>query len=55
MSKTTSKSTDPIDAPKEAKESKDPKIDQDVPGFPHHPSNKEDLKKKDPADKTHKK
>ncbi len=55
MSKTTKKSTDPIDAPKEVKESKDPKIDQDLPGFPHHPSSKEDLKKQDPADKSHKK
>ncbi|WP_162817924.1 hypothetical protein U0035_17795 [Niabella yanshanensis] len=55
MSKTTKKSTDPIDSPKEVKESKDPKIDQDVPGFPSHPSSKEDLKKKDPANKTNKK
>lgn len=28
----------------------DPRIDQDVPGFPHHPSSEEDIKKK-PATK----
>ncbi len=55
MSDTKKKSTDPINTPQEVKESKDPKIDQDVPGFPHHPSGKEDLKKQDPADKAHKK
>ncbi|HTG56755.1 MAG TPA: hypothetical protein VL943_10840 [Niabella sp.] len=55
MSKTTKKSTDPIDSPKEVKESKDPKIDQDVPGFPHYPSSKGDLKKQEPTGKSHKK
>lgn len=55
MAKATKKNTDPIDSPKEVEESKDPRIDQDVPGFPGHPSSKEDLQKKAPADKTNKK
>lgn len=55
MSKSTKKATDPIDSPKEVKESKDPKIDQDVPGYPSHPSSKEDMKKKDPLHKADKK
>ena len=55
MPKSTKKTTDPIDSPKEVKESKDPKIDQDVPGFPGHPSSKEDLEKKDPLRKAYKK
>ncbi len=55
MAKSSPKTTDPIDSPSEVKESKDPKIDQDLPGFPNHPSSKDDIKKKDPANKTHKK
>ncbi|MCH5717446.1 hypothetical protein [Niabella hibiscisoli] len=55
MAKLSKKSTDPIDSPAEVKESKDPKIDQDVPGYPSHPSSKEDIKEKDPAGKAHKK
>ncbi|WP_346238114.1 hypothetical protein ABDK00_003460 [Niabella insulamsoli] len=49
MPKSTDKKTDPIDSSKEVKESKDPKIDQDMPGFPHHPSSQEDLKKEKPT------
>lgn len=45
------KPTDPIKEKGEVDESKDPRIDQDVPGFPHHPSKEEDIKKKKEGDK----
>lgn len=44
------KDTDPITEEEEVKKSNDPKIDQDVPGFPHHPSKPEDIKKKKPGE-----
>lgn len=44
------KTTDPIDKKSEVEASNDPRIDQDVPGFPHHPSSEEDLKKKHEKD-----
>lgn len=53
MSDKKNKRTEPITTKKDVEESKDPKIDQDVPGFPHHPSSNDDLKKKDPASKAH--
>lgn len=34
--------TNPIDTPKEVDQTKDPKIDQDFPGYPHYPA-KEDI------------
>ncbi|MBO9592986.1 MAG: hypothetical protein J7599_08755 [Niabella sp.] len=40
------KTTNPIDKKAEVETSNDPRIDQDMPGFPHHPSSEEDLKKK---------
>lgn len=40
------KTPDPMDKKSEVEASNDPRIDQDVPGFPHHPSSEEDLKKK---------
>ncbi|MGC4235834.1 MAG: hypothetical protein QM594_22880 [Niabella sp.] len=49
MSKSNKKPTDPINTKKEVKESNDPRIDQDVPGFPGPPSSEEDLKKKKPV------
>lgn len=45
----SNKKTDPIDTREEVKESNDPRIDQDVPGFPGPPSTDEDLKKKKPV------
>lgn len=45
----------PIKTKKDVEQSNDPKIDQDVPGFPHNPSSEEDLKKKNPPSKVHKK
>ncbi|MCF3109011.1 hypothetical protein LL912_09505 [Niabella sp. CC-SYL272] len=36
----------PIDKKEEVEKSNDPRIDQDMPGFPHPPSSEEDLKKK---------
>jgi|GEM_PF-2650710 len=50
MTVTKHKKTNPIDKKKEVEESKDPKITQDVPGFPHHPSSEEDLKRKNEKD-----
>lgn len=44
------KTTNPIDKKKEVEESNDPKITQDLPGFPHHPSSEEDLKRKHEKD-----
>jgi hypothetical protein len=55
MAKAQKKNTDPIDSGKEVKQSNDPHIDQDVPGFPDPPSSKEDLKKKKPIKKAYKK
>jgi len=49
MSKSNKKQTDPIDTKKKVKESNDPHIDQDVPGFPGPPSSEKDLKKKKAA------
>lgn len=36
------KKTNPIDTPQEVKQSKDPNIDEDFPGYPHYPA-KEDI------------
>lgn len=47
--------TNPIKNKKDVEKSNDPKIDQDMPGFPHSPSSDEDLKKKNPISKAHKK
>ncbi|MCH5599400.1 hypothetical protein [Niabella ginsengisoli] len=55
MAKSNKKKNDPINSGKEVKESNDPHIDQDVPGFPDPPSGKEDLKKKEPIKKAYKK
>ncbi|WP_300602313.1 hypothetical protein [Niabella sp.] len=44
------KTTNPMDKKEEVATSNDPRIDQDVPGFPHHPSSEEDLKKKNEKD-----
>ncbi|GAB3421574.1 hypothetical protein [Niabella aquatica] len=49
MSKSNKKATDPIDTKKEVQESNDPRIDQDLPGFPGPPSSEKDLKKKKPV------
>lgn len=38
MKKTPGRSTDPIRKKKEVQQSNDEHIDQDYPGFPHHPS-----------------
>ena len=53
MNNDNNKPTDPISSKNEVKESNDPKIDQDVPGFPDKPSSEEELNKKDPAPKAH--
>lgn len=45
------KATDPIESEKEVQQSNDPKIDQDMPGFPHHPSSEKELKDKNPIPK----
>lgn len=38
--------TEPIKTKEQVQQSKDEKIDQDFPGFPHHPSTEETIKKK---------
>lgn len=38
--------TDPIKNKEQVQQSKDEKIDQDFPGFPHHPSTEETVKTK---------
>ncbi len=53
MNAGTNKPTDPIKVDKEVQQSKDPKIDQDVPGFPHKPSSEEELNEKDPHPKAY--
>lgn len=53
MNNNTNKPTDPIDSKNKVEQSNDPKIDQDVPGYPHKPSTKEELKEKDPTPKAH--
>ncbi len=40
------KPNNPITEKNEVEESNDEHIDQDMPGYPHHPSQEEDLKKK---------
>lgn len=55
MENDKNKPTKPITSKKEVEQSNDPKIDQDVPGFPHSPASEEELKKKDPTPKAHKK
>lgn len=47
--------TKPMKGEKDVKKSNDKRIDEDVPGFPHHPSSPEDLKKKNSTSKIHKK
>lgn len=42
--KTKKPPTDPIRDKKEIEQSTDEKIDQDFPGFPHHPSKEKDIK-----------
>lgn len=39
-------STNPIKTKEQVQQSKDEKIDQDFPGFPHHPSTEEEVKNK---------
>ncbi len=53
MNTDTNKPNDPIKVENEVQQSKDPKIDQDVPGFPHKPSSDEELKEKDPHPKAY--
>ena len=53
MAKEKQKQTDPITSKKDVEHSNDPKIDQDVPGFPHHPSTEKDMKEKNPTSKAH--
>lgn len=55
MSKSKLEPTKPITTNKDVEQSNDPKIDQDMPGFPHHPSTEDDLKKKNPTSKINKK
>lgn len=55
MAKTVKKKTDPIDSHLEVEKNPDPGIDKDVPGFPHHPSSIDDIKKKKPLKGTGKK
>lgn len=54
MAKAVKKKTNPIDSNAEVEQNKDPGIDRDVPGFPHHPSSVADIKKKKPVKKTKK-
>ena len=51
MAKSSKKKTEPMKSPKEVEQNADPGIDRDVPGFPHHPSREEDIKKKKPEKK----
>lgn len=51
MAKSKSRKTDPIDKKSEVEDNPDPGIDRDVPGFPHHPSTINDIKKKKPVKK----
>jgi hypothetical protein len=38
--------TKPIENEQEVQQSNDERIDQDFPGFPHHPSTEKEIKKK---------
>lgn len=55
MATSKSKNTKAISSEEEIANHDDPKIDQDMQGFPHHPSTKEELLKKDPTPKINEK
>lgn len=50
-----SEKPNPITTQKEVEKNPDPKIDQDMPGFPHHPAHEDDIAKKDPTPKANEK